>query len=104
LYIPTLGTGSIVVIDRADDGAMSEIDISELDDDGVPDCVSAYALGNKVVVACGLLDTFAPVEDGVLVVVDSSNDLFSTVALPDQNPVGWFSELGGDLYLTLQPS
>lgn len=104
LYVAALGTGSVIVIDRADDGAMTEIDISALDDDGVPDCTSVIAQGNKVYVACGLLDAFFPVEDGVLVVIDSSNDLFDTVTMPDQNPVGWFIEQGNDLLITLQPS
>ncbi len=104
LYVPCLDIGELVVIDRTS-GDVTGIDLSAVDDDGVPDCVAAHAVGTDVYVACGLLDTFAPVEDAVVVVIDTADDsIATTITLPDQNPVGWFAEAGDDLVLTLQPS
>jgi len=104
LYIPALGASALLVIDRGSPDDIREIDLSDLDDDDFPDCVSAYAVGSMVYVACGLLDTFSPVEDGKLVVIDTSDDTVAhTIDLPDQNPVGWLEQVGDELVITVQP-
>src|SRR5687768_860161 len=56
LYVPAMGTAGVVVLTRGS-AATTTIDLSSLDtmgmNDGTPDCVSAYAVGTKVFVACG---------------------------------------------------
>src|SRR5262249_9445303 len=79
--------------------------------DGMPDCVSAYAVGTKVYVACGLLDSFAAVENGVIAVIDSTTDtLLTSVTMNFKNPYGFFvqtpasSTYLGDLLIPTVPS
>ncbi len=96
LYIAALGVGSILVVDRANTDVIDEIDLSALDDDGNPDCVSVYAVGSQVFAACGLLDGFAPVENGVVAIIDATDDtLADQVTMPAMNPVGWFERSPG---------
>ncbi len=106
LYLPGLGTEGVVVVDRDDPENPTTIDLSALDTvDGMPDCVAAYAVGTKVYVACGLLDNFFASGNGQLAVIDTADDsVDTTLELPAPNPWNWFSEVGGDLYLTIQPS
>ena len=104
LYIPALGSGALLVIDRNTPDTIDTIDLSALDDDGVPDCISAAALDGKVYVACGLLDSFAAVENGVVAVIDPATDtLEDTIELPAKNPTGWFTEVDGALLLATVP-
>lgn len=105
LYVPALGTAGVVVIDRAT-RATRTVAIAG-DPDGKPDCVSAYAVGAQVFVACGLLDeNFAPRGDGLVAVIDTATDtVATTVRLPASNPVGLFAPLpGGDLVIGTAPS
>src|SRR5690606_1717033 len=82
------------------------------DPDGNPDCVSAYAVGTKVYVACGLLDEFySPRGDGKVAIIDTAGgDAVTSVTLPYPNPQNLFvrspegSTLGGDLLIGLTPS
>lgn len=116
LYIPALGTAGVVVIDRASGNALSTIDLSALDpDDDRPNCMSAYAVGDEVFVACGILDDedpfLTPRGPGKVAVIDTTDDsLARTLTLPAANPVGWLQPtdrvdaLGGDLLLGLAPS
>jgi hypothetical protein len=105
LYVPALGTAGVVVIDRAT-RATHTVAIAG-DPDGVPDCVSAYAVGAQVFVACGLLDeNFAPRGDGLVAVIDSTTDtVTATVRLPAPNPVGLFARTpSGALVIGTAPS
>lgn len=105
LYVPALGTAGVVVIDRAT-RATHTVAIAG-DPDGVPDCVSAYAVGAQVFVACGLLDeNFAPRGDGLVAVIDSATDaVTATVRLPAPNPVGLFARTpSGALVIGTAPS
>lgn len=106
LYLPGLGTAGVVVVDRNDPENPTTIDLSALDAaDGMPDCVAAHAVGTQVYVACGLLDQFVPSGNGQLAVIDTADDsVETTIELPAPNPWNWFSEVDGDLYLTLQPA
>jgi hypothetical protein len=110
LYIPALGSAGVVVIDRAN-RAMATITIPG-DTDGHPDCVSAYAVGTKVYVACGLLDdTFTPRGNTQISVIDTATDtVASSFELTSPNPVGMFVEtpatsmFGGDLLIATAPA
>ena len=114
LYVPALGTAGVVVITRGAT-AQTTIDLSALDtagaDDGQPDCMSAYAVGTKVYVACGLLDNFAAAENGKVAVIDSTTDTMTgSVTLNYRNPYGFFvqspvdSTYVGDLLIATVPS
>jgi hypothetical protein len=111
LYVPALGGAGVVVIDRAT-RATTTIGFPAIDPDGKPDCVSAFAVGARVYVACGVLDeTFTPRGNGKLVVVDSTRDAIElTLELPAPNPIGLVtgsepsSALGGDLLVATAPS
>lgn len=112
LYIPALGTAGVIVM-TLPAGTMTTIalDTAVGDPDGKPDCVSAYAVGTKVFVACGLLDAnFMPRGVGKVAVIDTTNDSVGPVfSLPFKNPQGFFiktpddSMLAGDLVISTVP-
>lgn len=114
LYIPSTGTAGVVVVTRPAN-TRTTIDLSALDsvgpNDGKPDCVAAYAVGTKVYVACGMLDSFAAVEPAKVAVIDTATDtMTSSITLPYGNPIGFFakspddSTYGGDLLVATAPS
>jgi hypothetical protein len=110
LFVPAFGTAGVVVIARGS-GARETIDLSALDPDGEPNCVSAYTVGDEVYVACELLDlTFQPRGPGRIAVIDAAtNAVKTTFPLANANPFGAFEQLpadvlGGDLVIPTVPS
>jgi hypothetical protein len=111
LYVPALGTAGVVVINRAT-RTSSVLAFPGIDPDNEPDCVSAYAVGTRVYVACGLLDpTFTPRGPGKMVVIDTTRDVVETsFDLPAANPAGLImssapaTTYGGDLLVPTVPS
>lgn len=94
LYVPIYGGAGVAVLTRGTT-AVTTIDLSSLDPDGLPNCSSAYAVGNLVYVACQLLDeSFAPRGPGKIAVIDSATDqLATTVVMQTKNPLGLFEQL-----------
>ncbi len=110
LFVPAFGTAGVVVVTRST-GARETIDLSSLDPDGEPNCVSAYTVGDEVYVACELLDlTFKPRGPGRIAVIDAAtNAVKTTFPLANANPLGAFEQLpagvlGGDLVIPTVPS
>lgn len=111
LYVPALGSGGVVVIDRTT-RATTTIAFPAIDPDGKPDCVAAYPVGTRVYVACGVLDaTFTPRGNARVVVIDSTRDVVeATFELPAPNPIGVItggpagSPLAGDLLIATAPA
>lgn len=110
LYVPAMGTSGVVVLQG---GHATQIDLGTLlgDPDGKPDCLSAYAVGTKVFVACSLLDAnFTPRGPGKIAVIDSTTDHATVLTLPDKNPAGFFSRspddsvFHGDLLISVVPA
>ncbi len=109
LYVPATGTAGVVAIDRVS-GESRLIDLSFLDTvDGLPDCVSAFAVGKKVFVACGMLDNFVAHGPGKVVVIDSDNEAGNVLVIDmlNENPFGLFERMptsaGGDLVIPTVP-
>jgi hypothetical protein len=111
LYVPALGTSGVVVLSQSA-GTMTEtIDLSGSDaandPDGKPDCVSAFAVGTDVYVACDVYDetTFVPAVHGMIVVIDSTTDTVRTaVQMPVANPQNEFVQLPDmDLMIAAEP-
>ena len=113
LYVPALGTAGVVVLTRGSTD-IATIDLSSLDtvgtNDGVPECMSAYAVGTKVYVACGVLDNFAGVEPGKVAVIDTATDtMVASATMNYSNPSGFFvrapddSTYTGDLLIASLP-
>lgn len=120
LFIPALGTTGVVVGTRGSN-TPTTIDLSDAlhckstcgPGDGAecrapcaPSCTSAYAIGNDVYVACGLLNNFKPTGNGKIAVIDSASQTVRTVIeLPVPNPYNQFirtpltSVFGGDLLI-----
>lgn len=104
LFVPAMGTAGVVVATRGST-ATTTIDLADLDPDGKPDCVSAYAVGSDVYVACGTLDqNFAPRGKGKVVVIDAATAMRkATLELTYPNPFGVFEEIpqraGGGLVI-----
>lgn len=109
LYVAELATAGVVVIDRDHPDTRTTIDLSSLDAvDGHPDCVSVYAVGDRVFVACGVLDeNFQPRGPGKIAVIDTRTDtMTASFELPDKNPDGFLQQvpaLDGDLVIGLAP-
>ena len=97
LFVPAMNTAGVVVATRGS-GQLVTIDLSALDPDGKPDCVSAYTVGNDVYVACELLDeNFAPRGPGKVAVIDpTALTVRTTLTLSTANPFGVFAELPDD--------
>lgn len=107
LYVPALGTAGVVVVTPGG-GAPTTINLNPAlgNDDGKPDCVSAYAIGNDVYVACGLLANFNPTGNGKIAVIDAATDTVrTTIDMPVKNPQSLFvrspltSDFAGDLFI-----
>jgi len=114
LYVPAMGTAGVVVLTRGS-AVTTTIDLSALDtvgmNDGKPDCVSAYAVGTRVFVACGVLDNFAASENGKIAVIDTATDtVVTSLTMSYTNPYGFFvqtpasSTYVGDLLIATVPS
>jgi hypothetical protein len=110
-YVPALGTAGVVVVGFGG-GPAKTISLASLDPDGKPDCVSAYTVGDRIFVACGILDsTFTPRGPGKVAVIDALTDtVVTSFDLPFANPQGMFvqtpdtSMYGGDLLIATAPS
>lgn len=108
LYVPALGTSGVVVVERGT-GATRQIDLSAFDTvDGIPDCNSAFKVGDDVFVSCGRLDNFTATEPGIVAVLDTANaDALTTFELANNNPFGLFERMpesaGGDLVISTVP-
>lgn len=112
LYVPVFdATGGLKVIDRTT-RAVTSISLATLDPDGVPNCISAYAVGTRVFVACEVLDaTYTPRGPGKIAVIDTATDTVATTfELANANPFGRFvatpttSMYGGDLIIPTAPT
>jgi|GEM_PF-1048097 len=110
LYLPGLGTAGVVVIDRRG-GAPTTIAIPG-DPDDRPDCVSAFAVGTQVVVACGLLDGRSMARGNAQIsIIDTATDtVTASFTLASPNPQGQLTEtptastFGGDLLIATMPA
>jgi hypothetical protein len=104
LFVPAWDTAGVVVLTRGTT-VQTLIDLSALDPDGLPNCESAYTVGNEVYVACQLLDntTYQPRGPGKIVVIDAATNAVKTMFdLANVNPLGLIEKLpddvlGGDL-------
>jgi hypothetical protein len=112
MYVPVFdATGGLRVINRTT-RAMTTIDLGALDTDGKPNCISAYAVGTKVFVACDIFDAnFVPRGAGKIAVIDTTNDTVATTFdLANANPFGRFvrspegSMFAGDLLIPTVPA
>jgi hypothetical protein len=112
LFVPAFATAGVVVLTRGT-GARATIDLSALDPDGEPNCVSAYTVGDEIYVACGLLDPMSmhqPRGPGRIAVLDAATHAVKTTfPLANANPLGVFERLpagvlGGDLVIPTVPS
>ncbi len=108
IYLPALGGKGVVVVTRGMT-TTTEINLSALDTDGKPDCVSAIVVGTKLFVACGGLQNFMPTI-GKIVVIDTATDLqLATFDLPHLNPFGQMvqspagSTFAGDVLVSTSP-
>lgn len=113
LYLPATGTAGVVVMTLpAGTTTTLALDAAVGDPDGKPDCVSAYAVGTDVYVACDLLDaSFQARGPGKVAVIDTTTDTVrTTITLPENNPQGFFtatpasSAFAGDLLIPTVPS
>jgi len=111
MYVPALGTAGVLVL-KPGMPTPSVIDLATPlgDADGKPDCVSAYAVGTKLYVACDMQTNFANVLDSKIAVIDTTNDTYVTsVTTPYKNPLGFFAQTPpgaayfGDLLIPLVP-
>jgi hypothetical protein len=114
LFVPALASAGVIVLTRGT-SARGVIDLSALDPDGQPNCVSAYAVAGEIYIACGVLDSmFMPRGPGQIAVIDAATHAVKTTfPLANRNPFGLFERLpsgvpgdvlGGDLVIPTVPS
>lgn len=90
-YLLRYGSGSLWIVDpSATDEAsfkIGEIDLSALDDDGIPEMSAAILRGGRLYVALQRLENFAATRSGQLAVIDVATDtLVDTIDLPVRSP------------------
>ena len=77
LYVPVLGGSGVAVLSQSGASLTKTIDLHTAIGDNtagaLPSCVSAYAVGTDVYVACGDLLDFVPNGPGKIVVIDSDD-------------------------------
>ena len=109
LVVATLGNKGAVVLERGS-STITELDLSADDPDGKPNCMSVYKVGDKLYVACGLLDDtdqfLPPRGPGKVYVLDATTfEKIATLTLTTNNPITLFEQLpqfapdAGDLLL-----
>jgi hypothetical protein len=109
LYVPAFGTAGVVVATRGS-AELATIDLSSLDPDGQPNCISVFRVVNDIYVACELLDAnFAARGPGKVVVIDTLTDTVrAVITLANKNPFGVFERMpeaqGGDLVIPTVPN
>jgi YVTN family beta-propeller protein len=112
LYVPARDTAGVLVLTPGS-SSITTIDLATPlgDSDGMPDCVSAYAVGNYVYVACDMQTQFANILDSKVAVIDAtSNAVVGSVVTPHKNPLGFFTRAptgapyNGDLLIPLGPN
>ncbi|HTE52857.1 MAG TPA: hypothetical protein VK698_18515 [Kofleriaceae bacterium] len=102
LFVAAFGGPGLVVIDitRPDDGVIETIDLSGLDpDDGLPNCGTVAAVGDRVVAVCGVLDDanfLTPRGPGVAAIIDpAGRAAVDTVTMTQIRPLGLAQVMGG---------
>ena len=102
LFVPAWDTAGVVVLTRGSTD-IETIDLSALDPDGKPNCVSAMRKGTDVFVACGIIDdSFSPRGNGKVVVIDANtHTVRTTIELSTPNPFGVFTELPDGMGLVI---
>jgi len=109
LFVPVFGGSGVVVLTRGST-TIDTIDLSNLDPDGEPNCISAFLVGTDVYVACELLDAnFAPRGPGKVAVINASiQTIRTTLTLANANPFGVFEQMpelaGGHLVIPTVPN
>jgi hypothetical protein len=109
LFVATLGNKGAVVLTRGTT-SIAELDLSQDDPDGKPNCNSIMVAGGALYVSCGLLDDtdpyLPPRGPGKVYVVDPGTlQVRSTLTLTTNNPIALLEELpataphAGDLVL-----
>ncbi|HSD90719.1 MAG TPA: hypothetical protein VLB44_24510 [Kofleriaceae bacterium] len=112
LYVPALGSAGVLVLKPGmPTPGVIDIGANLGDNDGKPDCVSAYVVGTKLFVACDRQTNFQNVLDSKIVVIDTTNDtIVTSLTTPYKNPLGFFVQAPqtaayfGDLLIPLMPS
>jgi len=116
LYVAALASAGVITFDAGDvaAGPTAMIDLSSLDpDDGIPNCSTLRASGDRLYVACGILDDtdafLTPRGTGKIAVIDTSDDsVVTTVDMQNQNPFGFMQSMigsgGSDLVVATVPS
>jgi hypothetical protein len=97
LYVATFKGKGLVVLTRGST-AVTTIDLSADDPDGIPNCNSVHAAAGDIYVSCGLLDDtqqlFPPRGPGKVYVVDpASGAIKRTLTLGHKNPFGLFEQV-----------
>jgi len=109
LFVATLGNKGAVMLTRGTT-TITELDLSQDDPDGKPNCNSIKLVGDALYVSCGLLDDtdpfLPPRGPGKVYVVDPGTlQIRSTLTLATNNPIALLEELpvtatfAGDLLL-----
>ncbi len=114
IYVATYAGDGVSIISANDlaGGVTGTIDLSASDPgDDDPNCASVVSSGGMIYVSCQLLDSsFVPREEGIIAVIDPSDDsVIATLTLTHENPFSFLvatptaSAFGGDVLVATTP-
>jgi hypothetical protein len=101
LFVAALAAPGVLVLDPDRPNAIDTIDLSDLDPaDGLPDCGSIAAVGNRIVAVCAILDeSFSPRGPGMVAVIDPARrTVVDRVAMTQVRPFG-LAQVAADVLL-----
>jgi len=108
-FVAALDVPGILVLDllAPERGVVETIDLSSLDEDGVPDCGSVVAHRGLIYASCSLFDRsefpWSPRRAGAIVAIDPDAGTWRVLQTERQNPFGWMQVAGETLYISSVP-
>ena len=110
IYVALLNAGHILVFDDLENEQSHRIDISDYDDDQIPNCSSLYVVGDRLFAVLSRYDENFKSKGSTVLVIDTNTDqIVHSIELSHSGPVTLFQQAPdndswrGDLFIATAP-